>query len=183
MRPYPPILQLHGFLHHLVLRMQGSSTIRLGVFLRCQVLAHLMPIELDQDSARSIMEHNEDAEPALQPATPGLATAPEPIAASAVSGAVSSATSSITSRNFGEVLRHELNNPLTGILGNAELLLGDISRQNIDLPASVKQRVETIAALAVRMRECVRALSDRWELESAQARQAPDSTDSPPLFH
>lgn len=26
-------------------------------------------------------------------------------------------------RDFAEVLRHELNNPLTGILGNAELLL------------------------------------------------------------
>src|SRR5207248_10713256 len=28
--------------------------------------------------------------------------------------------------DFGEVLRHELNNPLTGILGNAELLLAEI---------------------------------------------------------
>src|SRR5713101_4580594 len=32
--------------------------------------------------------------------------------------------------DFGEVLRHELNNPLTGILGNAELLLGEERRKN-----------------------------------------------------
>ena len=31
---------------------------------------------------------------------------------------------------FGEVLRHELNNPLTGILGNAELLLAEVRRKN-----------------------------------------------------
>ncbi len=35
---------------------------------------------------------------------------------------------------FGEILRHELNNPLTGILGNAELLLVDLQRKNIELP-------------------------------------------------
>jgi len=32
--------------------------------------------------------------------------------------------------DFGEVLRHELNNPLTGILGNAELLLSEIRRKS-----------------------------------------------------
>src|SRR5262249_17262701 len=32
--------------------------------------------------------------------------------------------------DFGQVLRHELNNPLTGILGNAELLLSEIKRKN-----------------------------------------------------
>jgi hypothetical protein len=31
---------------------------------------------------------------------------------------------------FGEVFRHELNNPLTGILGNAELLLAEVRRKN-----------------------------------------------------
>src|ERR1700744_4141225 len=31
---------------------------------------------------------------------------------------------------FGETLRHELNNPLTGILGNAELLLAEGRRKN-----------------------------------------------------
>src|SRR5258708_7737653 len=44
--------------------------------------------------------------------------------------------------DFGEVLRHELNNPLTGILGNAELLLSEI-RRNDDgrLPAGGLQRL------------------------------------------
>ena len=66
--------------------------------------------------------------------------------------------------DFGEVLRHELNNPLTGILGNAELLLAEIRRKNDGrLPQGGLQRVETIAALAVRLRETVRRLSLEWQ--------------------
>jgi signal transduction histidine kinase len=65
-------------------------------------------------------------------------------------------------RDFGELLRHELNNPLTGILGNAELLLLEVRRGRIDLPPHNLQRLEIIAELAVRMRETVRQLSDRW---------------------
>lgn len=66
--------------------------------------------------------------------------------------------------DFGEVLRHELNNPLTGILGNAELLLAEIRRKKDGrLPHGAEQRVETIAALAVRLRETVRLLSQEWE--------------------
>jgi hypothetical protein len=62
--------------------------------------------------------------------------------------------------NFAELLRHELNNPLTGILGNAELLLAEVRRQNSEpLSGSGLKRLETIAALAVRMRETVRRLS------------------------
>jgi len=70
---------------------------------------------------------------------------------------------------FGEVLRHEMNNPLTGILGNAELLLAEV-RRNKDgrLPLGGQQRLETIAALAVRLRETVRRLSQECE-----ARQRP----------
>jgi len=65
---------------------------------------------------------------------------------------------------FGEVLRHELNNPLTGILGNAELLLAEVRRKNDgQLPNGGQQRLETIAALAVRLRETVRRLSQDWE--------------------
>jgi signal transduction histidine kinase len=58
------------------------------------------------------------------------------------------------------VLRRELNNPLIGILGNAELLLSEI-RRNDDgrLPAGGLQRLETIAALALRLRETIRRLS------------------------
>ncbi len=66
--------------------------------------------------------------------------------------------------DFGEVLRHELNNPLTGILGNAELLLAEVHRKNDGtLPRGGEQRLETIAALAVRLRETVRRLSQEWE--------------------
>jgi len=68
-------------------------------------------------------------------------------------------------RDFGEVLRHELNNPLTGILGNAELLLVELRRNTAELPPHLLSRLETIAALAVRMRETVRRLSEEWETQ------------------
>ena len=61
--------------------------------------------------------------------------------------------------DFGELLRHEVNNPLTGILGNAEMLLARKDR----LPSAVIERVETIAELAVRLRETVRRLSHTWD--------------------
>ena len=75
-------------------------------------------------------------------------------------------------RDFGEVLRHELNNPLTGILGNAELLLAELRRRNIDLPKQAVLRLETIATLAVRMRETVRRLSQDWEAQSSAPRRS-----------
>jgi signal transduction histidine kinase len=68
-------------------------------------------------------------------------------------------------RSFGELLRHEVNNPLTGILENAELLLNrpeGLSSQNI-------ARLETIAELAVRLRETIRRLSDCWEAQHGSA--------------
>jgi signal transduction histidine kinase len=63
------------------------------------------------------------------------------------------------SRSFGELLRHEVNNPLTGILGNAELLL----KRRDGLSSQTVARLETIAELAVRLRETIRRLSDYWE--------------------
>jgi signal transduction histidine kinase len=73
-------------------------------------------------------------------------------------------TFEVTDGDFGEVLRHELNNPLTGILGNAELLLVEIHRTSDGrIPHGAEQRLETIAGLAVRMRETVRRLSQEWE--------------------
>jgi signal transduction histidine kinase len=76
------------------------------------------------------------------------------------------------SRDFAEVLRHELNNPLTGILGNAELLLAEIARKKDGkLPYGGLERVETIAALAMRMRETVRQLSHEWETRNDPVRQ------------
>ena len=56
------------------------------------------------------------------------------------------------------IFRHEINNPLTGILGNAELLLGYRDR----LPAAETQRLQTIVELAVRLRENIRRLSIEW---------------------
>jgi len=72
----------------------------------------------------------------------------------------------LEARDFGEILRHELNNPLTGILGNAELLLVELHRKKVPLPQLAEHRLETIATLAVRMRETVRRLSDEWEAQS-----------------
>jgi signal transduction histidine kinase len=63
------------------------------------------------------------------------------------------------SGDFGEILRHEVNNPLTGILGNTELLLARRDR----LPPAAVERLETIADLAVRLRETVRYLSNAWD--------------------
>lgn len=78
--------------------------------------------------------------------------------------AAAKAVSDDGGEDFGEVLRHELNNPLTGILGNAELLLVEIRRKSDGkVPNGGEQRLETIAALAVRLRETVRRLSEQWE--------------------
>jgi signal transduction histidine kinase len=70
--------------------------------------------------------------------------------------------------DFPEILRHEINNPLTGILGNAELLLAHRER----LSSLAVQRVETIVDLAVRLRETIRRVSLAWENDHHQARSA-----------
>ena len=64
--------------------------------------------------------------------------------------------------DFGEILRHEVNNPLTGILGNAELLLA----RRESLPPADVARVKTIAELAVRLRDTVRRLSGSCSLRN-----------------
>jgi signal transduction histidine kinase len=66
---------------------------------------------------------------------------------------------SVLSGDFGEILRHEVNNPLTGILGNTELLLA----RRDPLPPAAIERLQTIAELAVRLRETVRRLSNAWD--------------------
>jgi signal transduction histidine kinase len=58
--------------------------------------------------------------------------------------------------DVAEIFRHEINNPLTGILGNAELLLS----HGVRLPAADTQRLQTVVELAVRLRETIRRLSD-----------------------
>lgn len=84
--------------------------------------------------------------------------------ASASVGAHSSNGKEEWAADFGEILRHEVNNPLTGILGNAEMLLAGRDR----LPASAVERLETIAHLAVRLRETVRRLSSAAESRQAE---------------
>jgi signal transduction histidine kinase len=56
------------------------------------------------------------------------------------------------------IFRHEINNPLTGILGNAELLLAHCDR----FSAVDTQRLQTVVNLAVRLRETIRRLSNAW---------------------
>jgi signal transduction histidine kinase len=70
--------------------------------------------------------------------------------------------------SFLEALRHDVNNPLTGILGNAEMLLA----RREQLPAATAQRLETIAELALRVRDSVRRLAWAWEDSRDAARTA-----------
>jgi signal transduction histidine kinase len=49
-------------------------------------------------------------------------------------------------------VRHEINNPLTGVLGQAQLLLRE------ELSDKARQRVETIEGLAIRLRDIVAEL-------------------------
>jgi nitrogen-specific signal transduction histidine kinase len=83
-------------------------------------------------------------------------------------------------RDFGEVLRHELNNPLTGILGNAELLLVELRRKHPELPAQFESRLATIADLAVRMRETVRQLSEKWQATEIPSNPSNETAKSDP---
>ncbi len=71
--------------------------------------------------------------------------------------------------DFASILRHEINNPLTGILGNAELLL---AHHGDKLPEAARQRVETVVDLAVRLREATRRLSNALESDRQPASSA-----------
>lgn len=51
-------------------------------------------------------------------------------------------------------VRHEINNPLTGVLGQAQLLLRE------DLSERARKRAETIEELAIRIRDIVAQLRD-----------------------
>ncbi len=70
--------------------------------------------------------------------------------------------------DIGAVFRHEINNPLTGILGNAELVL---SHRDC-LSATDAQRLQTVVDLAVRLRETIRRLSNAWENQRPSAKSA-----------
>ena len=51
-------------------------------------------------------------------------------------------------------IRHEINNPLTGVLGQAQLLLRE------DLNERARKRVQTIEDLALRLRDIVAQLRE-----------------------
>ena len=51
-------------------------------------------------------------------------------------------------------VRHEINNPLTGVLGQAQLLLRE------ELSPTARRRVETIEQLATRIRDIVAQLRE-----------------------
>jgi signal transduction histidine kinase len=70
--------------------------------------------------------------------------------------------------DFGTIFRHEINNPLTGILGNAELLLAHRER----LTGVDTQRLQTVVELAVRLRETIRRISNAWESRQGSPRSA-----------
>jgi alpha-D-ribose 1-methylphosphonate 5-triphosphate synthase subunit PhnI len=72
-----------------------------------------------------------------------------------------------------------VNNPLTGIPGNAELLLLEVRRGKLDLPPQSLQRIEIVTELAVRMHETVRHLSDRSEAAGAAASGDAESGSDP----
>ena len=82
--------------------------------------------------------------------------------------------------DFGEILRHEVNNPLTGILGNAELVLAELAKRNGDrqISEAAVQRIQVIADLAVRLREIVRRLSNAWENRHGSATSVPQARHS-----
>jgi signal transduction histidine kinase len=72
-------------------------------------------------------------------------------------------------------VRHEINNPLTGVIGQAQLLLRE------ELSPTARRRVETIEQLAGRIRDTVAQLREvqRPKLQSNTASNEKEA-DSPP---
>ncbi len=64
---------------------------------------------------------------------------------------------SVWREELGHIVRHEINNPLTGVLGNAEMILAEAK----ELSPEARTRLETIVQLAVRMRDVVKTLEGR----------------------
>jgi len=62
--------------------------------------------------------------------------------------------------DFAEILRCDINRPLTGILGNTELVLSTLRGR---LSPDAAQRLEAVVDLAVRLRETTRELAAKCE--------------------
>ncbi|HTW25248.1 MAG TPA: histidine kinase dimerization/phospho-acceptor domain-containing protein [Candidatus Baltobacteraceae bacterium] len=70
--------------------------------------------------------------------------------------------------DIATIFRHEINNPLTGILGNAELVLTHKDR----LSAIDAQRLQTVVDLAVRLRETIRRIGNAWDSHLHEVKSA-----------
>jgi signal transduction histidine kinase len=71
-------------------------------------------------------------------------------------------------------VRHEINNPLTGVIGQAQLLLRE------ELSASARRRVETIEQLAARIWDTVAQLRHVQRPPQQQKQSDPEETSGPP---
>jgi signal transduction histidine kinase len=125
------------------------------------------PYERQADVARLIAEGQLEFVPRLGDWVPLAASLVERRLRWAKVFKSSSATPSDQS-DMGELFRHEINNPLTGILGNAELILAHSDQ----LPAIDTQRIRTVVELAVRLRETVRRVSNAWEAQPDSIKSA-----------
>ena len=96
----------------------------------------------------------------------------EPRQAGAGADARSAAAPDSGAREEAELiarLRHEINNPLTGLIGQAQLLLRDPG-----LSEEARRRVETMELLAKRIRDAVAALRAPDDTQSAPGHGAAD---------
>ena len=88
---------------------------------------------------------------------------------------------SVLREELGRLVRHEINNPLTGVLGNAELILAEAK----ELSPEARTRLETIVQLAVRMRDVVKTLEGRLRRRQGFLNREIlfSSIDSEPFLH
>lgn len=71
-------------------------------------------------------------------------------------------------------VRHEINNPLTGVIGQAQLLLRE------ELSPTARRRVETIEQLAGRIRDTVARLREVQRPHQTYAPENESEADAPP---
>ena len=71
-------------------------------------------------------------------------------------------------------VRHEINNPLTGVIGQAQLLLRE------ELSATARRRVETIEQLAGRIRDTVAQLREVQRPHQQSDYDNESESDAPP---
>ncbi|HEY0320934.1 MAG TPA: histidine kinase dimerization/phospho-acceptor domain-containing protein [Pyrinomonadaceae bacterium] len=71
-------------------------------------------------------------------------------------------------------VRHEINNPLTGVIGQAQLLLRE------ELSPTARRRVETIEQLSGRIRDTVARLREVQRPHHPSALEKESEADAPP---